>query len=157
MNHGERNGRHPARALEMGCVRAFAILLMSTPFMTACFGSCLPTDEVRHALNNQLRAGDTRTKIELELGNVVAKYNQPSYKSVSKSSYTSPDGSLVTESSTGFSYTYLNKGGQFENEYTTTVWNKSRCGPYQAVSISIRLDKTNRLSAIEVTESYTMP
>lgn len=140
-----------------GCVRAFVILLMSTPFITACFGSCLPTDEVRQVLNNQLSAGDTRKKIELVLGNVVAKYNQPSYEPKSISSYSSPDGTLVMESSTGFSYTYLNKGGQFVNEYSTTIWNKSRCGHYQAISVSIRLDKESRLSAIEVSESYTMP
>lgn len=130
---------------------------MNIPFLTACFGGCLPTDEVRQVLNNQLRVGDTREKIELVLGDVVAKYNQPSYKPESEPSYSSPDGTLVMESGSGFDYLYLNHGGQYENEYSTTIWNISRCGPYQAIGVTIRLDKANRLSAIKVSESYTMP
>ena len=116
----------------------------------------MPTDEVRQVLNKQLRAGDTREKIELVLGDVVAKYNQPTYKP-ENSNYSSPDGTLVMESRSGFTYEYLNHGGQYENEYSTTIWNISRCGPYQAIGVIIRLDKANRLSTIEVSESYTMP
>lgn len=130
---------------------------MNIPFLTACFGGCLPTDEVRQVLNNQLRIGDTREKIELVLGDVVAKYNQPAREPESRSNYSNPDGTLVTESGSGFTYEYFNHGGQYVNEYSTTIWNKSRCGPYQAISVSIRLDKASRLSAIEVSESYTMP
>lgn len=143
-------------------MRVLAILFMNILLLTACFGDCLPTDEVRRDLNSQLRVGDAREKIELVLSNVVSKYNQPSYEPESRSSYSSPDGTLVTEESgNGFTYEYLNdpryNGGLFVNEYTTTIWNKSRCGPYQAISVRIRLDKASRLSAIEVSESYTMP
>lgn len=121
----------------------------------------MPTDEVRQVLNNQLRIGDTREKIEVVLANVVAKYTQPAREPESGSSYSSPDGTLVTESGNGFTYEYLNdplyNGGLFVNEYSTTIWNESRCGPYQAIGVTIRLDKANRLSTIEVSESYTMP
>lgn len=130
---------------------------MGILFLTACFGSCLPTDEVRKILNSQLRVGDARQKIEMVLGNVVAKYNQPPYELEGGSSYHSPDGMTVTESGRGFTYEYLNHGGQFTNEYSATIWNRARCGPYQAISVSIHLDRESKLSAIEVSESYTMP
>ena len=117
----------------------------------------MPTDEVRQVLNKQLRAGDTREKIELVLGDVVAKYNQPAREPESGPSYSSHDGMSVTEYRRGFTYEYLNYGGQYRNEYSTTIWNISRCGPYQAIGVIIRLDKANRLSTIEVSESYTMP
>lgn len=102
--------------------------------LTACYGNCLPTDEVRELLTSQLRVGDSREKIEAVLGNVVASYNNPPYKPANFVSY-----------------------DKFQNSYSTTIWDEPRCGPYQAISVDIHLDDTGHLSKIEVSESYTMP
>jgi len=46
---------------------------------------------------------------------------------------------------------------KYLNRYQATVRDEERCGPYQAISIYISLDKSEKLSKIEVFESYTMP
>lgn len=102
--------------------------------LTACYGNCLPTDEVRRLLTSQLHVGDSREKIEAVLGNVVASYNNAPYKPANFVSY-----------------------DKFQNRYSTTIWDEPRCGPYQAISVDIQLDDTGHLSKIKVSESYTMP
>nr|NJM04538.1 hypothetical protein [Desulfobacula sp.] len=114
-------------------MQTFAVLLI-TVILTACYKNCLPTVEVRDSLTTQLRVGDPREKIEAVLGNVVAKYDNTLVK---------PD--------IAFSY------DEFQNRYSTTIWDKPRCGPYQGISVDIHLDDTGHLSKIDVHELYTMP
>jgi hypothetical protein len=101
--------------------------------LTACYGNCLPTDEVRELLTSQLHIGDSREKIEAVLNNVGATYYNPP-KSPPFCSY-----------------------DKFNNAYHSMILDEPRCGPYQAISVTIQLDNQGRLSSIEVSESYTMP
>ena len=53
----------------------------------------------------------------------------------------------------GFSWTYTD----FLKRYNTTLRDEKRCGAYQAISVYIKLDESERLKEIEVFGSYTMP
>lgn len=50
----------------------------------------------------------------------------------------------------GISYAY----DQFQEQYYSTVYDK-RCGPDDAVSISVSFDPSGRMTKVEVFESYT--
>ena len=45
---------------------------------------------------------------------------------------------------------------KFQNRFQATIRDE-RCGEYQAISVYISLDASDRMSKIKVLESYTMP
>ena len=45
---------------------------------------------------------------------------------------------------------------KYSNRYQATIWDE-RCGPYQAISVYIILDESEKVSEIKVFKSYTMP
>jgi len=45
---------------------------------------------------------------------------------------------------------------KYQNQYYSTIRDE-RCGPYQAISVNISFDESEKLSEIKVFESYTMP
>ena len=45
---------------------------------------------------------------------------------------------------------------KYSNRYQATIWDE-RCGPYQALSVYIVLNESEKVSDIKVFKSYTMP
>lgn len=45
---------------------------------------------------------------------------------------------------------------KYQDQYYSTIRDE-RCGPYQAISVSLSFDESEKLSEIKVLESYTMP
>ena len=45
---------------------------------------------------------------------------------------------------------------EFQNRYQAIILDAG-CGPYEAVQIFVQLDDSGRVSAVDVSESYTYP
>lgn len=89
---------------------------------SACHGGCLKTDEIRALLNQEIKAGDSRDKVDVVLKNA------------------------------GIDYSY----DANQHRYGSTI-RDDRCGPWQAISIYVNFDLSEKVTGVEVFESYTSP